>query len=323
MSTSVTPVPPTPVGPARKIAASVLLAVVPVAALLSALGWRDRLPDPLPRHWNGSGAVDGVSSFSTFVPMLVGALVVLAVIGLGLVWLARDRHVAGFSVALTGGLVWFLGSVFGATLVSSLDVSRAEEVSLPWVGMLLGAVVALGVAWLLHRLVPSEPYENEADRRPDGGLRLGADERITWIGGARATALTWIGGALVTAGAIALVVEVVAGVVLLVAGVTMLWVHRIRVRIDERGIAVGWGPGGWPTSRTALADITGVGVTQARPGEWGGWGYRLSPRGSAVLVRSGEALLVRRAGKKDLLITVDGAEQACEVLHALLQRRDA
>jgi hypothetical protein len=47
------------------------------------------------------------------------------------------------------------------------------------------------------------------------------------------------------------------------------------------------------------------------PRQWGGWGYRWRPeKGTAVVVRRGEALVLRLGDGRTFTVTVDNAEAA-------------
>ncbi|MFC6152667.1 DUF1648 domain-containing protein [Nocardioides yefusunii] len=300
------------------LVASLLLIVAPAGALVLALVWRDRLPDPLPRHWNTSGDVDGTSGFVVFTALVLGAAAVLAV--LGVVLARRARDVAGFSAPLTGWLTWFLSILYVGTLVASLDAARAEDVALPWVWILVALGVSMVVGLVLTKLLPPTVQRPPEAVAASSGLRLGDDEKVVWVGGARSFSFVWMGGLLALAGAVLLVVVGWVGLVLVAVGLLMGWMHSITVRIDDAGVRAVWGPFGWPGTRTALSDVELVSIEDAQPLQWGGWGYRMSTRGTAHMVRAGEAIVLERRGKKPLLITVDGADQAAEVLTALLER---
>lgn len=303
------------------VAASLLL-VLPVAAVVAAfMAWRDRLPDPFPRHWNLAGEVDGTTALGTFVSLVVGAVVGLALLGLVVVWAVRSRDVAGFTASLAGGLAWFLSSLFVGSLAASLDVVSAGEVELPVVGLVAGAVIGLLVAFALSKLVPALASGEHAVAPPSSSLTFDAGEKVVWIGSASSSALRWIGVAVAVAGGVGVTVAGLGSLILLLVGVVMALTSTVATRIDDAGVRVRWTALGVVGTTTPLAQVTGVEVTQARPGEWGGWGYRLSSRGTAHLVRAGEAIVLQRRGRKDLLITVDGAEQACDVLAGLLARQ--
>ncbi len=95
------------------------------------------------------------------------------------------------------------------------------------------------------------------------------------------------------------------------------------MRVDRAGVAAHFGPVGWPAFRTQLERIEAVEARQISPMQWGGWGFRIGPRGTALVVRRGPGLVIARRGASDLAITVDDADQAAELLNALLVRERA
>lgn len=306
-----------------QVLASLLLVLPLGAALAAVLTWRDRLPDPLPRHWNLSGEMDGSSDLTAFTGIVVGALAVLTVVALVLVWAVRTHDVAGFSTSLTGGMTWFLAAVFVGTLAVSVDAARAEDVGVPVAGLVVGVVLGVAVAFALFRLVPALPAREQVVGPISSSLTFADDERVVWIGSASSRRLRWLGVVVAVVGALGVVGVGPGSLILLAVGVVVALTSTVTTRIDDHGVRVRWTALGLVGSRTPLADVVGVEVTQARPGEWGGWGFRVSPRGVAHLVRSGEAIVVSRRGRTDMLVTVDGAEQARDVLAGLLAREAA
>lgn len=304
----------------RDLLASLMLVVAPPVALALALTWRDRLPDPLPRHWNFVGDVDGTSGFVEFTAFTVGASVVLAVLGLVLVWMSRDRDVAGFSVPLLGGLAWLLAVLYAGTLEASLDVERAEDVGLPVLAIVaaLAAGALVGVA--LSKLLPVEAGDGGGSAPRASTITLGDEEKVVWLGGASSFVMLWTGVAMTFVGGLVLVLQGAYGLILVGVGLLLASMHRLRVRIDASGVRASWGLLGWPGGLTPLAEIDGVRTATLRPTEWGGWGYRMSRKGRAHLVRAGDGFVLQRRGATDLWISVDGADAAVDVLTALLER---
>ncbi|MCZ0980282.1 hypothetical protein O1L60_18300 [Streptomyces diastatochromogenes] len=55
-------------------------------------------------------------------------------------------------------------------------------------------------------------------------------------------------------------------------------------------------------------------------GDFGGWGYRVRAHRTGVVVRSGEALVVRRTGGREFAVTVPDARTAAALLNTLAER---
>nr|MDT0657145.1 hypothetical protein [Micromonospora sp. DSM 115978] len=83
---------------------------------------------------------------------------------------------------------------------------------------------------------------------------------------------------------------------------------------------IGYGPWGWPSRRTPLAEITDVWTERRFPSQVGGWGYRGLPSGnSTLMIRAGECLVIRRRSGAEFSVTVDDAGTGAALLAALRQ----
>ncbi len=63
-----------------------------------------------------------------------------------------------------------------------------------------------------------------------------------------------------------------------------------------------------------IADVAEVRVEMAEPMSYGGWGLRVVPGATAVMIRRGDAIRVERHFRRALIITVDDAAQGAGVL---------
>jgi len=99
---------------------------------------------------------------------------------------------------------------------------------------------------------------------------------------------------------------------------------KVRVHVDARALEVRCGPFGLPRRHIPLEKITDAEFqAHVTPCHWGGWGYRWRPeKGSAVIVRRGEGVLLRLADGHTFTVTVDGAEEAVRDIRARLQGED-
>ncbi|MFD4137587.1 hypothetical protein [Streptomyces sp. NPDC058572] len=118
------------------------------------------------------------------------------------------------------------------------------------------------------------------------------------------------------------VIGCVAAGLLMLYG-TIAFVH-VAVKVDRNALEVRCGHMGLPRRRIPLAQVAGVEVVpQVTPREWGGWGHRWRPdRGTAVIVRRGEGILVTLADGRTFTVTVDDAETAVRVIRYRLKRAD-
>ncbi|AWW41038.1 MULTISPECIES: hypothetical protein [Streptomyces] len=106
---------------------------------------------------------------------------------------------------------------------------------------------------------------------------------------------------------------------LLVLFGTLAFVH-VALKVDEDSLEVRCGHIGVPRRRIPLSQVVGAEfVAHVTPRQWGGWGYRWRPeKGTAVVVRRGEGLVLRLWDGHTFTITVDNAESAVRVIESRL-----
>ncbi len=107
---------------------------------------------------------------------------------------------------------------------------------------------------------------------------------------------------------------------LLVLFGTLAFVH-VAVKVDKECLEVRCGHMGFPRRRILLSHITGADFApRVTPRQWGGWGYRWRPeKGTAVVVRRGEGLVLLLGDGHTFTITVDNAEAAVRVIRDRLR----
>lgn len=151
-----------------------------------------------------------------------------------------------------------------------------------------------------------------------------ATNRGQWLFAAGGAACIALGVELVvdsnwTSGIAALLISVIgcfaAGLLMLFG--TLAFVH-VGVKIDEECLEVRCGHMGLPRRRIPLAHVVDADFApRVTPHQWGGWGYRWRPeKGTAVVVRRGEGLVLRMSDGRDFTVTVDDAEAAVRILRA-------
>jgi membrane protein YdbS with pleckstrin-like domain len=154
-----------------------------------------------------------------------------------------------------------------------------------------------------------------------------ASNRIQWL-------LALVGAACVALGvelavdsawtsAIAPLVMSVVGCIaagLLVLFGTLAFVH-VALKVDKESLEVRCGHMGVPRRRIPLAHVTGAEFDPlVTPRHWGGWGYRWRPeKGTAVVVRRGEGVVLQLWDGHTFTITVDDAEAAVRVIRDRLR----
>jgi hypothetical protein len=169
-------------------------------------------------------------------------------------------------------------------------------------------------------LTPRTPVSG-TEPAPVPATPLGSTEHVSWTRSVGAPWLPVLGGLLLALGiCLAVAVSPPAGVGAGLAGVAVALLGSARVTADRRGLTVSFGPFGWPRMRVPADDIAEVAVADVSPGQFGGWGYRIVPGGSGVIMRSGEALVVTRRSGRRFTVTVDDAGTAAGLLSAVAAR---
>ncbi|MEU8618139.1 hypothetical protein [Streptomyces sp. NPDC048623] len=301
------------------------------AHLLLLAVWYDRLPDPLATHFSATdgGRADGFTGLGVFAAVSSGLL-----LALGTGWVLFVRRSVLWGAWATAG---FTGGLLDLLLRDNLDAADAADVVSPFadftVAAAIGALAGLAGWGLtrLPRLVPPEPVVPVPPVR-EPRLELGAHEVAGWSRAAASTPGTVLGAVFVVAGAGALFPAVLVtpwpyaliAVVGLVVGVPGIALSRVRVAVDRRGLTITSALLRHPRIHIPLDEVASATVRDVRAlAEFGGWGYRARPHRSALLLRSGEALSVRRRSGFEFLVTVADAETAAALLNTLAAREAA
>ncbi|MEV2214239.1 hypothetical protein AB0H86_22800 [Streptomyces sp. NPDC050997] len=120
-----------------------------------------------------------------------------------------------------------------------------------------------------------------------------------------------------TSGIAPLVMSVVGCIAagLLVLFGTLAFVH-VALKVDTDSLEVRCGHIGVPRRRIPLSHVTGAEFDpNVTPRHWGGWGYRWRPeKGTAVVVRRGEGVVLQLWDGHTFTVTVDDAEAAVRVI---------
>ncbi|MEV3861067.1 hypothetical protein AB0J38_43000 [Streptomyces sp. NPDC050095] len=290
------------------------------------LGVRERLPDPIATHFPGSGAPDGFGSGGGFVGVAVGVLLGMGVL-MGALGGFQQAGAARWIPPLSWAAAGLTGSVMVSALVVNSGVADAHDVRMPvWhLGIGCAVAVAAGCAgWLIARGWPGGPVGRGVG--PAGRLTLGETESAVWVRGTGSWQLGLIGGVLVVGG-VATVAPLgwIPCTVLVPAGLSCLVFSRLQVAAGPRGLSVSVLGLPWARVRVPLDGMASATARQVSAiGDFGGWGYRIRPGASGVILRSGEALVVRRRGRdggedgREFAVTVQDAATAAALLTSLI-----
>jgi len=116
------------------------------------------------------------------------------------------------------------------------------------------------------------------------------------------------------------VVGCIAAGLLMLYG-TLAFVH-VAVTVHKDCLEVRCGHIGLPRRRILLCNVVDAAFApRVTPRQWGGWGYRWRPgKGTAVVVRRGEGMVLVLGDGHRFTVTVDNAETAVRIIRARLRR---
>ncbi|NUS17509.1 MAG: hypothetical protein HOY69_39975 [Streptomyces sp.] len=149
-----------------------------------------------------------------------------------------------------------------------------------------------------------------------------ATKRVQWLPALAGAAVMALGIELAvdsawTSGIAPLVMAVVGCIAagLLVLFGTLAFLH-VDLKLDTECLEVRCGHIGVPRRRIPLSHVAGAEFAEhVNPRHWGGWGYRWRPeKGTAVVVRRGEGVVLRLWDGHTFTVTVDNAESAVRVI---------
>lgn len=305
----------------RRSLAGLLLLAAPLAVLLTWWAVRADLPDPIATHWSLGGQPDGFSRVGPFVLGITLGALVGAVLGLAMLLVDRPRAGARPLVTMIGWTTWVVATAALSSMLVARGLVEAKDAEAGWSVMLFTLLVPSVIAVALWWLLPAGPPVARAMQVPEPSYRLAEGERATWVGTASSRGLLIAAAVLTVVGAVLIVAVNWWGGVVLAAAFLLGWLHSLTVRVDNDSVTAHFGPWAWPASRTPIERIEAAAVEEVDPLKWGGWGYRLSTRGAALVVRRGPGLVLSRRGGSDLALTVDRPEGAAELINALVNPR--
>jgi hypothetical protein len=309
-----------------KLLAIVLLWVPAAVIALTWNLWKALLPSELPTHWSNSGPADAASSapevFGWSVGIAAGvALVATVLMFVPLAGAWTQRATAGIGAAVAA---FVLGIWLGSS-ASSINVTDPYTVE-------LGAWLLFAFVLPLYGLLPLWLLP-KGDARP---VRLSnadavAPTRLAAAGGSWHHVVTSKLFIIVAAIMLIFTVFMVStsigsgdgavnfSMILMVLATLMVAVLcAFRVSVDERGFRVTSMLFGIPIKRIRVATIDTVEVAVLEPMAWGGWGYRVTPGRSAIVLRTGPGLVITQRDQKQFAISLDAPEAPASLLLGLL-----
>ncbi|NAZ16645.1 DUF3093 family protein [Glutamicibacter soli] len=109
--------------------------------------------------------------------------------------------------------------------------------------------------------------------------------------------------------------------IILVVTPLVLGLAKIRVTVKDDKLRVSSAIFGFSLRTIKVEDIESVSSEEILPMEWGGWGWRIFPGGSAVVLKRSQGLAVELKDKKRFAVTIGDSQQAAARLHTLMKQR--
>jgi Domain of unknown function (DUF1648) len=272
------------------------------------------LPSEVAIHWNGSGVADGSAPRWAILAVAAG----VAVVGLLLSLQFRVGSEPAMEAFAIVGMLGALG--FAITLIAVIsnwgvdEWTEASSLSV-WfiVGILVFPLLGLFVGIVLGRaLYPIKDLGKPSDEdRPSTKLSIG--ERVSWVGRAR---VKWMAMAFVAIAVSLLFVfpGLPLWVFLAIAGIGVVF-SQVEANVTNDGLRVRLG--GIPVRKIDIDEISSARSFDLEPMDWGGWGYRVSPGRTAIVLRRGEALEVTFKNGRRFAMTVDDSRAGAALLNGL------
>jgi hypothetical protein len=325
----------------RRLLAAAALVWLPVAVTAATWStWSGELPARVATHWGPSGAPDRFSSTTGFWATLlaIGIAAGLTAITAAVATLRADRlmrslsdapaeaDAAGAARHLSTARFLLIGAGSAAGAVAGMWVATATaalanpaDPRLGWrflwfvAGLAWGLVVRAAAGRFSRPVLPAAPGVDPLD--------LGPTERAAYSTTLRSPLIT--GVTLASAALVAVLAATIQPGLWLVAAIPLLAAlafGRIRVTADRRGLRLVAGLVGVPLKRIPLTDIATAEAADINPMDWGGWGYRVLPGRTALVLRGGPALVLHLRDGHRFAVTLDHPRTPAALLTALQSR---
>lgn len=317
--------------PLKKSLAIVSLWLPAAAILITWILWRDRLPSELPSHWGASGPADAATASAPYLGWLAGIAAAAALVGTVLALAPiRGKWTQRASVAATGATAGYALAIWLTSAASSIDVTNPYTVSLGAWTLLYYVAPLYGLIQLLLLPPGDTPPVQIADAAAITAMNLSPSQSVAWSRTVSTWLFAWAAVALVVLGGLIYTPLIAAEGIVAVGWAFIPYIFCLlalavfgafRVTADWRGLRVTSLLLGIPLKRIAPEHIQSVEAAVLTPSDWGGWGYRIMPGRSAVILRRGPGLVVTQSNGKQFAITLDNPEQPAGVLLSLIAQR--
>jgi Domain of unknown function (DUF1648) len=286
--------------------------VLAIGLIPLAVGW-SHLPDPVASHWGISGAPNG-SMARVFSPAIMIGMVLL---GLAVAYLFRVDGGPTAEAYVMVGLFGGIGLAIDLTMVQlnwgvpTWEAARSFtwwHLGLVFVLAFLGGAAGFALGKRFHPQAPPGPSD-----RPT--IVLAPGQSVAWHA---AATVRW---PLVLTGVGLILLLVLSGPLAWLALpliIVSLPLMHVAVSVEDDWVRVRLG--GIPVRRIAISTVSSARPIELEPTEWGGWGWRVSPGASAIVLRRGPALEITFATGRRFAVTVDAPATGAALINGLLSR---
>lgn len=303
--------------------AAATLSVPLLVVIISWALWRDILPQEVASHWSDLGAAD--DSLPTQVLLLIAVIVtaLAALTGVVVALLPGAHPAASRGLFLIAG---FLAGLFaGFWLVSTALTLHAGSASAAVLGGWILAPLVMACWGAVSYAIAPKPVLTNTDTTKRIAL-TSSDSRM-WSRTITGTVFAWTAVIMVIVGALVFGGDLVSGQgsdgifgagICAALAVLLASFIRLRITIDERGLRVASTLLHIPLKRIPLSrSIEAVDAAMLRPQDWGGWGYRVMPGRSALIMHAGPGLVIGTVTGKLFAISLDDPEEPAALLATL------
>ncbi|GAA1404361.1 hypothetical protein AUR04nite_09120 [Glutamicibacter uratoxydans] len=302
------------------------------------------LPEITATHWSDSRYPDGFTATSVFFAVNTTLSIIGGVLGLAGIALRRNPLLI-LVLLLVGGMTAWTSAAL--VITCAVPTAIAGDPTLadngPWIiASVLMPLVALAPLWLSgifqeysrrshakrrQRIAKAQGTAPAAKQAAPASLASGEfDETAAapwwlWLLGVFVfgMGLFTLAGIDDTAGGENWVALVISLVMILVVAPVVLGIARIRVTIKNGKLRVSSAIFGFPLRTIDASEIASVSSEEILPMEWGGWGWRFFPGGSAVVMKRSQGLAIELKDKRRFAVTIPNSAQAAAQLNSLIK----
>jgi len=287
-----------------------------VGSLPMLVSW-SALPDPVATHWGFDGTPNGNS------PLWLAALLPALVVGVGVLLalaLQRDGRPSAEGMAVVGsvgGVGAWVGISIALLNAGNASWDQASDFDIWQIAGVVVAAVLLGwVGYVLGKRWYPPPRTTVPRPGSVPSIELVPGMVVQWVG---SVSVRWPFFVLLPFGIVFLFLPGWLKALSLVYVALAALFARVTVEVGDDGLTVRLA-GSIRVKRISLDRIVDCRSIDLEPTDWAGWGYRVVPGGSAVVLRRGPAIVTDLVDGRCFAVTVDDAAMGAAVLAALVAR---